>query len=89
MVFDGPSNALGNGFYVMIVSPKGFHTLFNARLFFDCTNNMAEYKACIMGIKDAIDLRTKFLSAYGDSTVVISQIKGEWDTKHLNVIPYR
>ena len=26
---------------------------------------------------------------YGDSALEISQIKGEWDTKHLNLIPYR
>ena len=42
-----------------------------------------------MGIKATIDLRIKFLSVYGDSALVISQVKGEWDTKHLNLIPYR
>ena len=50
---------------------------------------MDEYEACIMGIKASIDLSIKFLSVYEDSTLVISQIKGEWDTKHLNLIPYR
>ena len=50
---------------------------------------MAEYEACIMGLKAAIDLRIKFLNVFGDSALVISQIKGEWDTKHLNLIPYK
>ena len=50
---------------------------------------MAEYEACIMGIKAAIDMRIKFLNIYGDSALVISQIKGEWDTNHPNLIPYR
>ena len=49
MVFDGASNALGNGIGVVIVSPKGFHTPFTARLYFNCTNNMEKYEACIMG----------------------------------------
>ena len=49
---------------------------------------MAEHEACIMGLKAAIDLRIKFLDVFGDSTLVISQIKGEWDTKHPNLIPY-
>ena len=89
MVFDKASNALGNEICVVIISPQGCHTPFTARLCFDCTNNMAEYEACIMGIKVAIDLRIKFLSVYGDSTLVIIQIKREWDTKHLNLIPYR
>ena len=89
VIFYGDSNALGNRIGVVIISPAGFHTPFTARLCFDCTNNMAEYKACIMGLKDAIDLRIKFLSVYGDSALIISQVKGEWDMKHLNLIPYQ
>ena len=42
-----------------------------------------------MGLQAAIDLRIKFLSVFGDSALVINQIKGEWDTKHPNLIPYR
>ena len=89
MVFDGASNALGNGISVVIISPKGCHTPFTARLCFNCTNNMAEYEACIMGLQAAIDLRIKFLSVFVDSALVINQIKGEWDTKHPNLIPDR
>ena len=62
MVFDGASNALGNGIGSIIVSPEGCHTPFTARLCFDCTNNMAEYEVCILGLKVAIDLRIKFLT---------------------------
>ena len=50
---------------------------------------MEEYEACIMSLKDAIDLRIKFLNMYGDSSLVISKIKVEWETKHLNIIPCR
>ena len=50
---------------------------------------MVEYEECILGLKADIDLRIKFLSIYGDSASVISQFKGEWDTKHLNFIPYK
>ena len=42
MFFDGASNALGNEIDVVIISPEGCHTLFTARLCFNCTNNMAE-----------------------------------------------
>ncbi|XP_058725566.1 uncharacterized protein LOC131596846 [Vicia villosa] len=89
MVFDGASNALGNGIGAVIISPKGEHTPFTARLCFDCTNNMAEYEACILGLRAAIDLRIKFLEVYGDSALVISQVKEEWDTKHPNLMPYK
>ena len=84
MVFEKASNALDKGINAVIISPKGFHTPFSARLLFDYTNNMAKYESCIMGIRDVIDLRIKFLNVYGESTLVIRQIKGQWDTKHLN-----
>ena len=72
MVFDGASNALSNKISVVIISPKGCHTMFTARLCFYCTNNMVEYEACIMGIRAPIDLRIKFLNVYEDSSLVIS-----------------
>ena len=77
MVFDGAVNSYGKGIGVVIVTPHGSHIPFTARLTFDCTNNMAEYEACIMGLGEAIDLRIKILDVYGDSTLVINQIKGE------------
>ena len=89
MYFDGASNALGNGIGTVIISPKGWYTPFTARLYFNCTNKMAEYGACILGLRDAIDLRIKFLSVFGYSALVIIHIKGEWDTKYPNLIPYK
>ena len=77
MAFDRASNALGNGVGVVIIFPEGYHTPFTSRLCFDCTNNKAEYEACILGLKASIDLRIKFLSVYGDSALVITQVKGE------------
>ena len=77
LYFDGASNALGNGISAVLISPEGCHTPFTARLCFNCTNNMAEYEACIMGLKAAIDLGIKSLKVFGDSALVISQIKGE------------
>ncbi|XP_058741390.1 uncharacterized protein LOC131613761 [Vicia villosa] len=89
LVFDGASNALGNGIGVVLTSPTGFHIPFTARICFDCTNNVAEYEACIYGIEAAIDLRIKNLAVYGDFALVISQINGDWETRHPNLIPYR
>lgn len=42
-----------------------------------------------MGIEEAIDLRFKNLDIYGDLTLVINQIKGEWETRHPGLIPYK
>jgi len=48
-----------------------------ARLCFKCTNNIAEYEACAMGIQVAIESKANFLNVYGDSTLVIHQLRGE------------
>ncbi|XP_058761742.1 uncharacterized protein LOC131635152 [Vicia villosa] len=82
-------NAYSRRIREIIVMPQGSHIPFTARLMFDCTNNMAEYEACIMGLEEAIDLRIEILDVYGDSALVVHQIKGEWETRHPGLIPYR
>ncbi|GAU10286.1 hypothetical protein TSUD_423310, partial [Trifolium subterraneum] len=89
LIFDGAVNLYGSGIGAIIVTPKGAHIPFTARLQFECTNNIAEYEACIMGIEEAIDLRIKNIDIYGDLAPVINQIKGEWETRHAGLIPYR
>ena len=76
LMFDGALNALGYGIGDILSSPKNFHKHYTARLCFHCTNNVAEYDACILGLEAAIDLRIKYLTMYGDSTLVIYQVNG-------------
>lgn len=61
LIFGGASNEEVHGIKDIITSPTGYHIPFMARLCFTCTNNMAEYEACILGLDEAIDLRTKIL----------------------------
>ncbi|XP_070029797.1 uncharacterized protein [Nicotiana sylvestris] len=55
MFFDGAVNAKGIGIGTILISPTGQHYPATARLRFFCTNNTAEYEACIMGMNMAID----------------------------------
>ncbi|XP_012435102.1 uncharacterized protein LOC105761746 [Gossypium raimondii] len=87
--FKGMSNAIGNGIRVVLVSPNRDHYPFTSKLDFDCTNNMAEYEACLMGIRVAIERKIKVLEVYGDSALVIYQLKGEWETRDPKLINYR
>jgi len=50
LIFDGAVNVYGNGIGAVLLTPRCTHIPFTARLRFDCTNNIAEYEACIMGI---------------------------------------
>ncbi|KAE8725121.1 Cullin-associated and neddylation dissociated [Hibiscus syriacus] len=59
------------------------------QLEFFCTNNMAEYEACVMGLKAAIERKIKFLKIYGDSLLVVYQLRGEWETKDPKLLEYR
>ncbi|KAK5839445.1 hypothetical protein PVK06_008234 [Gossypium arboreum] len=87
--FDGASNAVENGIGAVLVSPNGDHYPFTCKLDFDCTNNMAEYEACIMGLQAAIERGIKTLKVYGDSALVIYQFRGECETRDPKLINYR
>ena len=60
-----------------------------AKLGFDCMNNMAEYEACTLRIQAAIDFNIKLLKVYGESALVIHQLRKEWETKDHKLIPYQ
>ncbi|XP_028220237.1 uncharacterized protein LOC114401858 [Glycine soja] len=87
--FDGASNALGHGVGVVLVTPDIQCIPFATRLCFDCTNSMAEYEACALGIQAAIDFNVKLLKVYEDSALVINQLKGERETRDHKLIPYQ
>ncbi|KAG8497327.1 hypothetical protein CXB51_008505 [Gossypium anomalum] len=87
--FEGASNAVGNGIGAVLVSPNGDHYPFTCKLDFDCKNNMAEYEACIMGLQAAIERGIRILEVYGDSALVIYQLRGEWETRDPKLINYR
>ena len=71
MYFDGASNALGRGLGAVLISPKRNHCSFTGKLSFECTNNVAEYEACVLGLQAAMEKKTKKLNVYGDSSLVI------------------
>jgi len=50
LLFDGASNVFAYGIGAMLISPENQVIPFTSRLTFDCTNNMAEYEACAMGV---------------------------------------
>ena len=51
--------ASGDG-YILINKDKNEYFL-SCRLEFECTNNIAEYKALVQGLKNVMELKVKFL----------------------------
>ncbi|XP_054811516.1 uncharacterized protein LOC129312805 [Prosopis cineraria] len=89
MYFDGAANMHGNGVGAVIVSPEGKQFPVAIKLEFDCTNNIAEYEACVNGLRAAITLGIRCLKVFGDSALIIHQVTGEWRTKDVKLIPYQ
>ncbi|XP_006582634.1 uncharacterized protein [Glycine max] len=87
--FDGASTTLGHGVEAVLVTPDDQCKPFTARLSFDCMNNKAGYEACTLGIHVAVDFKVKLLKVYGDSALVIHQLRVEWETKDHKLIPYQ
>ena len=89
MYFDGAVNVCGNGAGAMIISPDKKQYPVSVKLQFGCTNNTAEYEACILGLEAALELNIRKIDVYGDSMLIICQVKGEWQTKEEKLRPYQ
>ncbi|XP_057999102.1 uncharacterized protein LOC131177943 [Hevea brasiliensis] len=88
MYFNGAVNISDNGIAAVLLSPDGNHFPVAVKLKFMCTNNIAEYEACVRGLQAAIEMKVKKLEVYRDSALIIYQVKGEWQTKDPKLIPY-
>jgi ribonuclease HI len=53
----------------------------------DSTNNVAEYAALILGLKEAQELGADEVSIFSDSNLCVKQIKGEFKVSSPNLIP--
>ena len=72
MYFYGFVAKVGVGAGVYIISPiKDFKAL-SYKLTFECTNNVAEYEALLLGLNALKDLGAKRVQVLGDSELVIN-----------------
>jgi ribonuclease HI len=49
------------------------------------TNNVAEYRALLLGIERAAELGASELELVGDSELIVRQVKGEYKVKDANL----
>lgn len=89
MYFDGSKCMHGAREGIMLVSPTNQVISIAYKLNFKCTNNMVEYEALILGLKAALELKMIDLTIYGDSQLIVNQVKGSYDTKDKKLRPYR
>jgi hypothetical protein len=71
MYFDASVMKEGAGVGLVFISPQGVHMEYMVRLHFSASNNAAEYKALINGLRIAVALGIKRLEIRGDSELVV------------------
>jgi ribonuclease HI len=69
--------AMGCSIGCVMVSPNEMTHELLVRLEFACTNNQAEYEALVARMEWLVNLKVRHIEAYGDSQLVVQQIRGE------------
>jgi hypothetical protein len=75
LFFDGSKSNEGAGVGCILQDPKGNKTMIACRLEFQCTNNIVEYDALIQCLRKAIDLKVKKSKPFGDSEIIVKQVR--------------
>ncbi|XP_074315712.1 uncharacterized protein LOC141651920 [Silene latifolia] len=87
--FDGASNYMSYGVGIVLISPTGEHVPVSIKLDFNVANTTAEYEACLLCLRSALDLGVKKLLVHGDSSLVINQVDGSWKIKSQSLAAYQ
>jgi hypothetical protein len=77
LYFHGSVCAKGQGAGCVIVSPSGVDIDLSVRLEFACTNNLVEYDSLLHGLEYLRDLGARDVDVFGDSNLIVQQIRGE------------
>ncbi|XP_058216876.1 uncharacterized protein LOC131327758 [Rhododendron vialii] len=99
MYFDGATRSpngqkqedlknIKSGISVVFVTPNNAIIPHSFALTEGCSNNEAEYEAVIAGLELALQIPIEELLVYGDSELVIKQLRGEYIVKKASLAPY-
>ncbi|CAL9017938.1 unnamed protein product, partial [Prunus brigantina] len=78
LYFDGSKTDITSGAGIVLEEPLGIRHYYSFQLDFQCTNNMAEYEALIIGLEMLVELGIQSVEILGDSMLVLKQIAGEY-----------
>jgi ribonuclease HI len=76
LYFDGSVCSKGQGAWCVVVSTSGVYIDLSIRLEFTCTNNQVEYESLLHGLEFLRDLGARDIDMFGDSNLIVQQIKG-------------
>jgi ribonuclease HI len=90
MHFDGACSKEGAGAGITISTPYFIEQRnFSYKFYFNCTDNVAEYEALLLGLRILKKMQAKRVYIYGDSDLILRQVIGTYQTKHPRMRDYR
>ena len=89
MHFDGSKMLAELGAGVVLTSPTGDTVRYVLQILHTDSNNAAEYKALLHGLRMTVSMGIQCLEVHEDSKLAISQINGDFNTKDSNMVAYR
>lgn len=89
LYFDGLKYSYGVGVSINLVSPINEVIHMAYKLGFECTNNITEYEALILGHKVAISIKIKDLEIYDDSQLMVNRVNDTYNTKDEQLNSYK
>ena len=78
---DGASRAMGAGAGIVIINPKRIRLEHSFRLGFRASNNEAEYKALLAGLKAVRDMGAREVEVYSNSRLVVNQVQDSFEAR--------
>ncbi|GKA61717.1 reverse transcriptase domain-containing protein [Tanacetum coccineum] len=85
---DGAASSDGSGAGLMLIDLEGKEYTYALRFGFKTTNNEAEYKALLAGLRIAQDMEITSLAIFIDSQLLVNQIKGTYAAKQPTIREY-
>jgi ribonuclease HI len=92
MFFDGASSYLGAGAGVLLIAPDDQFVIpfsYMLQWYIDCTNNVCEYEALVLGLEAAKKMKIKNIEVFGDAELIIKQVNRQYQAKHPRLRTYR
>ena len=75
MFFDGASSSIGAGAGIVFRSPSQETISLSYKMEFEVTNNMAEYEALVLELRDAKEMGIREMAVFRDAKLIVQQVK--------------
>jgi len=85
----GPIRDIVARVWVVLLSSQNYVIAHAFSLTESCSNNIAEYNALLIGMQLIEEIGVKNFEAYGDSNLIVNQVRGEYEVRHEELMPYQ